>query len=259
MSRESAARRKWPESMCLVCALLLSSLGACAENTDAKDPYAAQRERMVKKDIAGRGFGRTAVKDRAVLRVMGTVPRHKFVPTDLVDQAYDDRPLPIGHGQTISQPYIVAFMTEALRVNADDVVLEVGTGSGYQAAVLAELVKRVYTIEIIDPLAKHARKTLEQAGCKNVEVQTGDGYFGWEEKAPFDGIIVTAAASHIPPPLIEQLKPGARMVIPVGPPFQVQNLMIVEKQKDGSTVQRNVMPVSFVPLTRASEDKTPTE
>jgi protein-L-isoaspartate(D-aspartate) O-methyltransferase len=205
---------------------------------------------MVTENIAaGDLWGRTPVKDETVLEAMRTVPRHKFVPPSLHDDAHADRPLPIGYGQTISQPYIVAVMTELLRLNKDSVLLEVGTGSGYQAAVLAEIVKQVYTIEIVKELADAARLRLKELDYRNVEVRTGDGYFGWPEHAPYDGIVVTAAASHIPPPLLEQLKPGGRMVIPVGPPLQVQTLMVVEKRADGTTFQREVMPVSFVPLT----------
>lgn len=220
---------------------------------DVEDPYKAARERMVREDIASGGWGRTAVKDEAVLRAMRTVPRHEFVPRSHRDEAYADRPLPIGYGQTISQPYIVAAMTELLKPDRDDVVLEIGTGSGYQAAILSPLVKEVYTIEIVKELGESAADRLKRLKYGNVHVRVGDGYHGWPEHAPFDGIIVTAAASHIPPPLLEQLKPGGRMVIPVGPPFQVQNLMLVEKDAEGRTKQRSLMPVQFVPLTRAKE------
>ena len=210
------------------------------------------RERLVRDHIANPPFGaRFAVTDSAVLRAMRTVPRHRFVPEELVALAYEDRPLPIGHGQTISQPFIVASMTEVLGVGPADKVLEIGTGSGYQAAVLAEIVATVLTIEIVQPLAESARARLRRLGYDNITVRAGDGYFGWEEEGPFDGIIVTAAASHIPPPLLDQLRPGARMVIPVGPPFQVQTLMLVEKQPDGSITQRSLMPVRFVPFTRS--------
>jgi len=218
------------------------------------DPYAQRRAEMVREDIArGSILGRTPVKHKAVLEVMRTVPRHEFVPPNLVDRAYADSPLPIGHGQTISQPYIVAYMTEMLEPDEDDVVLEIGTGSGYQAAVLAEIVKEVYTIEIVEELAKQATERLKRLEYENVHTRFGDGYFGWTEHAPFDAIVVTAAASHIPPPLIEQLKPGGRMAIPVGPPMRVQSLMLVEKNEDGAVRQRNVMAVRFVPLTRARE------
>lgn len=229
---------------------LLSFQGA-----DADPPqFVKARERMVAEDIAGNGFfGRRGVSDKAVLDAMGTVPRQAFVAESMQDKAYADRPLPIGHGQTISQPYIVALMTELLHVENGDVVLEIGTGSGYQAAVLAEIVKQVYTIEIVEPLAASATARLAELDYTNVETRHGDGYFGWEEHAPFDGIIVTAAASHIPPPLVEQLKPGARMVIPVGPPFGNQQLFLLEKKEDGSVTQRSILAVRFVPLTRSKE------
>ncbi|MCZ6824682.1 MAG: protein-L-isoaspartate(D-aspartate) O-methyltransferase [Gemmatimonadetes bacterium] len=205
---------------------------------------------MVREQIASPALGEYAVEDGRVLGAMRTVPRHLFVPPDLLKLAYADRPLPIGHGQTISQPFIVAAMTELLQVGPGDRILEIGAGSGYQAAVLAEIVGRVFTIEIVEPLAEDAEERLRRLGYDNVEVRWGDGYYGWEEKAPFQGIVVTAAASHIPPPLLEQLQPGGRMVIPVGPPLQVQTLMLVEKRPDGSIVQRSLMPVRFVPFTR---------
>lgn len=208
------------------------------------DTFARQREQLVKHTIEMRG-----VTDPLTLKAMRSVERHKFVDGDMERLAYADRPLPIGYGQTISQPYIVAAMTEMLQVKEGDVVLEIGAGSGYQAAVLAEFVGHVYTIEIVPELAKLAGDRLAALGYDNVTVKQGDGYYGWEEHAPFDGIVVTAAATHIPPPLVEQLKPGARMVIPVGPPMQVQNLMLLEKQEDGTVIQRSVMPVRFVPFT----------
>jgi protein-L-isoaspartate(D-aspartate) O-methyltransferase len=187
--------------------------------------------------------------DPRVLEAMRRVPRHEFVPEDLRDAAYEDRPLPIGHGQTISQPSIVAVMTDLLRVQPGDRILEVGTGSGYQAAILAEMGAEVYSIEIIEPLARTARERLRRLGYDRVRVKLGDGYHGWPEHAPYDGIIVTAAASHVPPPLVRQLKPGARMVIPVGGRFTTQYLMLVEKQPDGTIVTRQLLPVRFVPLT----------
>jgi protein-L-isoaspartate(D-aspartate) O-methyltransferase len=184
-----------------------------------------------------------------VLRVMGIVPRHEFVPERLKAQAYADRPLPIGFGQTISQPFIVVLMTDLLHIGKNDVVLEIGTGSGYQAAVLADLTRRVYTIEIIPALAEGAVDRLRRLGYSNVETRVGDGYYGWEEAAPFDGIVVTAAATGIPPPLIRQLKPGGRMVIPVGAPFALQYLTLVELDAERRATTRQLLPVAFVPLT----------
>jgi len=184
-----------------------------------------------------------------VMAAIARVPRHRFVPDDQAPYAYDNRPLPIGYGQTISQPYIVALMTDLIQPQPGQTVLEIGTGSGYQAAVLAELVGRVYTIEIIEPLARRAAEQLITLGYANVRTRVGDGYHGWEEAAPFDAIVVTAAASHIPPPLIRQLKPGGRMVIPVGAQFLAQYLLLVEKQPDGAVTTRQILPVSFVPLT----------
>ncbi len=185
----------------------------------------------------------------AVLKAIETVPRHEFVPPNQRKYAYQNRPLPIGHGQTISQPYIVAIMTDLLGLKVEEKVLEIGTGSGYQAAILATLVDKVYSIEIIEPLGKAASERLEKFGFKNVEVRLGDGYYGWNEHAPFDAIIVTAAASHIPPPLIKQLKPGGRMIIPVGSRFMVQELLMVEKNDKGEVTTRQILPVKFVPLT----------
>ncbi|HEY3046269.1 MAG TPA: protein-L-isoaspartate(D-aspartate) O-methyltransferase [Polaromonas sp.] len=187
--------------------------------------------------------------DERVMAVMGKVPRHEFVPVEQLPYAYRNRPLPIGHGQTISQPYIVALMTDLARVEPGHKVLEVGTGSGYQAAVLAHLARAVYTIEIVEPLGLRARQRLQKLGYDNVQVRLGDGYHGWEEHAPYDAILVTAAASHIPPPLIRQLKAGGRMVIPVGAAFMVQQLMLVEKNADGTVSTRQILPVAFVPLT----------
>ena len=218
------------------------------------DPTAPARLRMVRaieddvRDTAGE-TGRRSL-DTRVMNAMRTIPRHRFVPPELQSAAYANRPLPIGYGQTISQPYIVALMTDLLRLKPTDVVLEVGTGSGYQAAVLSPLVKQVYTLEIVEPLARQARERLKALGYRNVTVHHADGYEGWKSAAPFDAVIVTAAATHIPPPLVQQLKPGGRMVIPVGGPFATQSLMLVEKQSDGKVRTRQVLPVVFVPLTR---------
>jgi protein-L-isoaspartate(D-aspartate) O-methyltransferase len=226
---------------------VLSINSACSRAYAAQftdDDFQKQRLAMVKDQIMERG-----VKDRSVIEAMMAVPRHKFVSENYMNGAYVDSPLPIGHGQTISQPYIVAYMTEILNLNKSSKVLEVGTGSGYQAAILSPIVKQVYTIEIIPELAKSAAVRLKDLGYNNVEVAIGDGYFGWNKYAPFDAIIVTAAAGHIPPPLIEQLKNNGRMIIPVGGSFLVQNLILVTKDKDGHVTTRNLMPVRFVPLT----------
>ena len=218
-----------------------------------EDDYAAARREMVREieRMAASAPLETGSRtlDRQVLEVMGKVQRHLFVPAAQQGHAYDNRPLPIGHGQTISQPYIVALMTDLLRPEPGHVVLEIGTGSGYQAAVLAELTKEVYTMEIIEPLGIQAKKRLAQLGYRNLEVEVADGYYGWPTRAPFDGIMVTAAASHIPVALVQQLKPGGRMVIPVGTSFLTQQLMLIEKRPDGSVVSRQMLPVRFVPLT----------
>jgi protein-L-isoaspartate(D-aspartate) O-methyltransferase len=205
--------------------------------------YKERRETMVQRYIAGRG-----ISDKAVLKAMRAVERHKFVPPEQVAEAYADHPLPIGSGQTISQPYIVAYMTEVLHLSPQMKVLEIGTGSGYQAAVLAEIVKEVYTIEIIAEHGKAAAERLKRLDYDNVQVKVGDGYQGWREHAPYDAIIVTAGAEHVPPPLLEQLKEGGRMVIPVGPAFMTQRLMLIEKKK-GKTVTKSLIPVLFVPFT----------
>jgi protein-L-isoaspartate(D-aspartate) O-methyltransferase len=225
----------------------LSIQSACSQAHAAKftdNDFQAQRLAMVESQIMERG-----IKDRSVIEAMMAVPRHKFVSENYLNRAYDDSPLPIGYGQTISQPYIVAYMTEILNLNKNRRVLEVGTGSGYQAAILSPIVKQVYTIEIIPELAKSAATRLKDLGYHNVEVAIGDGYFGWNKYAPFDAIIVTAATGHIPPPLIEQLKNNGRMVIPVGGSFLIQNLILVTKDKDGNVTTRNLIPVRFVPLT----------
>jgi len=203
-----------------------------------------ERHLMVRTQIQARG-----INDEATLEAMKKVERHRLVPDDMKSFAYMDRPLPIGYGQTISQPYIVAFMTEVIRPQKGHKVLEIGTGSGYQAAVLAEIVDEVYTIEIVEALGKRAQRDLNRLNYKNIHIKIGDGYYGWEEHAPFDAIVVTAAAEYIPPPLIAQLKEGGRMIIPVGSPFLTQQLVLVEKI-DGKTLSRNLMPVRFVPFTR---------
>jgi protein-L-isoaspartate(D-aspartate) O-methyltransferase len=206
--------------------------------------YAMMRKSMVEGQIKRRG-----IRDEEILNAMLSVPRHLFVPEKISDRAYDDSPLPIGYGQTISQPYIVAYMTEILEIDNESVVLEIGTGSGYQAAVLSELVKKVYTIEIIPELAESAAHRLLELDFTNVEVKEGDGYYGWSEHAPYDAIIVTAAAGHIPPPLVGQLKKNGRMIIPVGGVFMTQSLVLVTKDHHGRVTSRNMMPVLFVPLT----------
>jgi len=236
----------------LLSALLLLAV-THAQPSEAQEQRAAARSRMVAEIAAmaretGTETGRPRFGD-AVMAAMGKVPRHRFVPALQDIFAYDNRPLPIGEGQTISQPYIVALMTDLLDPKSADTVLEVGTGSGYQAAVLAELVAKVTTIEIVEPLARRARQVLGELGYRNVEVRVGDGYGGWPAAAPFDAIIVTAAPAAVPQPLIDQLKPGGRMVIPVGGPSDVQQLLLVEKQSDGRTTTRRTLPVRFVPLT----------
>ena len=232
----------------ICCFLLLSFAEAFAE-----DQYDKARKRLIKEiegDVrATSSYLKKEALDPRVLQALATVPRHEFVPKGERKYAYQNRPLPIGYGQTISQPYIVAIMTDLLLVDKDDRVLEIGTGSGYQAAVLAELVEEVYSIEIIEPLGKKARKRLKKLGYKNVDVRIGDGYYGWEEHAPYDAIVVTAAAGHIPPPLIQQLRPGGTMLIPVGSRFSVQQLVLITKDTDGKVTSRQILPVRFVPLT----------
>jgi len=222
-------------------------------SAEALEDYQVLRERLVaeiSRDVANtRNYIGKSKLDERVMRVVGTVGRHRFVPAGLRARAYENRPLPIGYGQTISQPYIVALMTDLLELEAADVVLEIGTGSGYQAAILSRLVKRVYSIEIVPELADLAAKRLQRLGFANVEVKNADGYSGWQEHALFDAIIVTAAASHIPPPLVRQLKPGGIMIIPVGAAFQTQQLTLVRKNLDGELTTRQVLPVIFVPFT----------
>lgn len=219
----------------------------------AEDAYVAQRAAMIRTieaDVrAGYGNLEDDELDDKVIKALATVPRHEFVPENLQAVAYENRPLPIGYGQTISQPYLVAIMTNLMQVSENDRVLEIGTGSGYQIAVLAELVKKAYSIEIIEPLGRQAKDRLQRLGYDNITLKVGDGYYGWEEHAPFDAIMVTAAASHIPPPLIKQLKPGGRMLVPVGSRFMVQELLLVQKSEKGKVSTRQLLPVAFVPLT----------
>jgi protein-L-isoaspartate(D-aspartate) O-methyltransferase len=222
--------------------LVLLGVVARAPAQPARD---GERRAMVAQQVADRG-----VRDSATLRAMIAVPRHAFVPAALQRSAYADRPLPIGHGQTISQPYIVGYMTALLGLDRRSRVLEIGTGSGYQAAILAEIAAEVYTVEIIAELAVSAEERLARLGYAGVHVRRGDGFNGWPEAAPFDAIIVTAAAGFVPPPLIDQLKPGGRLVIPVGSVYGAQNLVLVEKAADGSVTTRTLLPVVFVPLVR---------
>ena len=209
--------------------------------TSEKDPFLAQRESMVKRQLAGRD-----IVDQQVLRVMRKVPRHRFVPDKYREYAYADHPLPIGEEQTISQPYIVAYMTQALGLEPEDRVLEIGTGSGYQAAVLAELVAEVYTIEIIPSLAARADSLLRALGYENIRVRAGDGYLGWPEAAPFDAVMVTAAPDHIPEPLVEQLGEGGQLILPVGDEYQ--ELVRLTRKDDGNRIE-SLLPVRFVPMT----------
>jgi protein-L-isoaspartate(D-aspartate) O-methyltransferase len=225
--------------------LLLCVVSLPADGPRAEIDRAAERRAMVAEQIVARG-----VKDPATLAAMRTVPRHRFVPQAQAASAYDDRPLPIGHGQTISQPFIVAYMTEVVRPGPGRKILEIGTGSGYQAAVLAATGAEVYSIEIIPELASAAAARLRELGYGAVQTRAADGYYGWPEQAPFDAIIVTAASEFVPPPLIEQLKEGGLMVIPVGSPFFVQTLMLVQKRGDAIT-SASLMPVRFVPFRRA--------
>jgi len=234
--------------------LMASTIVVGPMNTAAGQEYDRQRATLANGIVAQvkatRAETGTGTLRECVLRAMRTVPRHRFVPAHLVADAYLDRPLPIGNGQTISQPFIVALMTELLDPQPASRVLEIGTGSGYQAAVLADCVAKVYTIEIVAPLGERSRSLLAELGYRNVEVRVGDGYQGWPEAAPFDGIIVTAAPDHVPQPLIDQLAPNGRMVIPVGSVHGVQDLLVITKGADGRAVTRRTLPVRFVPLTR---------
>src|SRR5881397_4298244 len=231
--------------------LVLAAIAAsgCGQKPAPVSDFGAERQRMVQQQLMTRG-----INDNRVLGTMAKVPREEFVPPDSRAGSYEDGPLPIGYGQTISQPYIVAFMTEQLRLKPSDRVLEIGTGSGYQAAILAELMSQVYSIEIVERLAKNAEATLQRLGYENVHVKIGDGYKGWPEAAPFDAIIVTCAPDKVPQPLIDQLKDGGRMVIPVGERF-AQELYLLEK-KNGQLKQSATLPVRFVPMTSEAEKKS---
>lgn len=243
-------RQGWRKSsrwLALAIALLLDSAVAADAGMAAERQAMAAQVASMARDF-GAGTGRETLDPR-VLGVLARMPRHEFVPLLFRANTYDNRPLPIGHGQTISQPYIVAVMTDLLKVGAGDTALEIGTGSGYQAAVLAELGAKVWTIEIVEPLAREAGERLRRLGYVGIATKIGDSYHGWPEQGPFDAIIVTAAASHVPPPLVRQMKPGGRMVIPVGAAFQPQQLLPVEKRQDGAVTTRQMMPVIFVPLT----------
>lgn len=227
----------------IICIIIITSF--IAEGDTNKDEYSVKRAKMVHYQLKLRD-----IRDKTVLDVMERVPRHLFVPKNMEKYAYDDRPLAIGYGQTISQPYIVAYMTEVLSLTDNSVVLEIGTGSGYQAAILAEIVKEVYTIEIVEPLYKKSTELFKELGYKNIQTKYGDGYFGWEEKEPFDAIIVTCAAEFVPPPLVRQLKVGGLICIPVGPLFGIQNLLLVRKRSEDQIETEIICQVRFVPLTR---------
>ena len=244
--------RRWRGGAAFAC-VLIATIAWVQAAAPLTDKYRAQRSRMLgeieRHAVAMvQGGGRPWIS-REVMAAIARVPRHEFVPAEQRRHAYDNRPLPIGYGQTISQPYIVALMTDLARPEPGHKVLEIGTGSGYQAAVLAELVDRVYSIEIVEPLGKQATKRLRVLGYDNIETRIGDGYYGWKEHAPFDSIVVTAAANSVPPPLIAQLKPGGRMVIPVGTGFFTQTLMLVRKDAAGRVRSTQILPVRFVPLT----------
>jgi protein-L-isoaspartate(D-aspartate) O-methyltransferase len=231
-----------------VFAVLLLAFAANAEETDYSLARAAMVDDVQYYATLARDTGEDAL-DEDVMASLGAVERHEFVPSRQKPFAYENRPLPIGHGQTISQPYIVALMTDLIKLDSDDVVLEIGTGSGYQAAILAKLVKHVYSIEIIEALADESATRLKRLGYDNVTTTLADGYYGWEAHAPFDAIVVTAAASHVPPPLVQQLAPGGRMIIPIGGRFMTQQLLLLEKTDDGAVITRQVAAVRFVPLT----------
>ncbi len=239
--------------MRVVFSLMVTALVIGAGQTWAGEDYAQARKELVQeieRDVRNtRRYLDKAELDPRVMVAIGKVPRHEFVLKVYLGMAYENRPLPIGHGQTISQPYIVALMTDLIQPKKHHRVLEIGTGSAYQAAMLSELVAKVYTIEIIEPLGRQARDRLKRLKYDNVTVKIDDGYFGWKQHGPFDAIVVTAAASHIPPPLIRQLRPGGRMIIPVGSRFLVQQLLLVTKDTKGKVSSRQILPVIFVPLT----------
>lgn len=214
-----------------------------AARAQSNDPYTKARQNMVATQLKSRD-----ITDPKVLKAMGTVPRHKLIPPSLWNQAYSDHPLPIGEGQTISQPYVVAYMTQALGLKGNENILEIGTGSGYQAAVLSRLLPKVYSIEIRPKLAKTAQEKLGIINYDNIEIKNADGYFGWEEKGPFDAIIITAAANHVPPPLLKQLKPGGRLILPLGSTVFFQTLTLITKDKMGKPKVKHLIDVRFVPL-----------
>ena len=261
-SKPAASPGRLTRRAVVLCVLFLAALavGRAAETGTSSAPEwdrprfddrQEERSEMVLYQIRARG-----VEDPSVLEAMENVPRHEFVPEHYSRDAYRDSPLPIGHGQTISQPYIVAHMTELLELVPGDRVLEIGTGSGYQAAVLSELTPHVFSIEIIEVLGTAAAERLASLGYATIETTVADGYYGWEERGPFDAVIVTCAAGHVPPPLIEQLKPGGRMVIPVGPVYDVQYLIRVIKDDEGQVRSERMLPVRFVPMTgRAQEEQ----
>jgi protein-L-isoaspartate(D-aspartate) O-methyltransferase len=236
--------RRHNPSRLVFCAILAISL---SEPVSAGDPVTLQRDRMVTDQIESRG-----VRNQDLLQVMRTTPRHLFIPTRVRSMAYEDHPIPIGHGATISQPYIVALMTELLAPAKKHRILEIGTGSGYQAAILGQLAAEVYTVEIVPELASSAAKTLRDLGYSNITVRQGDGYEGWPERAPFDGIILTAAPSEVPSALITQLAKGGRLVAPIGPMW-MQELLVIEKKGDGTISRRSVCPVNFVPMRQAGK------
>lgn len=225
-----------------------------ADTLEWDQPRFSERE-TERHRLVEQGIRRQGISDERILEAMRRVPRHRFVPAPLQPQAYQNNPLPIGHGQTISQPYIVAYMNEMLDLDPGDKVLEIGTGSGYHAATLSELTPNVYSIEIIRELGEQAAGYYQDLGYHTIQTKIADGYYGWDEHAPYDGIIVTAAAGHIPPPLIEQLKPGGIIVIPIGSPYQTQTLMKVTKDEDGNIRTQRDLPVRFVPMTGAAQEQ----